>query len=643
MENNTNKSNKEEDQLNNSKKSPNKIQNENNMILNEESFPNKLYFCLRLSKPLKIIENNKINNKRYVNLTKRQKKITQEMKEKIQKDKKLKYLSISKSSNSNIYKNFLPIHVWYKCEQLYEENKNKYSHLIKYRNKLIKERKKQKSPENFKLDNFKDFTKNKEIILKRNTNIYNKYFSKSNTYSFKKLKLLKNCLTQKIDKNNYYKYLNNVNIRKKLINKGLNYFIEKTNKLINTNNNYINKNSLIDINISNIKNKENNNKALTDRKIFPYIYKNRNNSALIKKSNINMNNFYNVKNFNNYKIKVSFYSSLILKQLFKNKEKKNNDDITYIKNKNENNDNLLLKDLSNIIEDIKYSIFNYFYIENNFNIKTFHIIGITSAEGKNAIMLSRILKNLLLEYFTNKNYYYNYFNLSSKSIINKDLIYEILTSNSNMFIKNILYEIFKKLKNEGYKADDTKEYFYLIFLVGVNVISVKTGDILSYFIYESKNNNIKNIIIKEPFSDLEKEKYKNNFLIKNNNFSNINKLEIRMFKLDTLKNNNDINSNINIYAESFLNQNNINYNIDDGYINYIVIGNNSLFKYYKINYYVKYINEFINKHKQNQNNEKSNINFMNIAIKLLNDSIKNNINNYNDNNKENFISIILIE
>ena len=116
-----------------------------------------------------------------------------------------------------------------------------------------------------------------------------------------------------------------------------------------------------------------------------------------------------------------------------------------------------------------------------------------------------------------------------------------------------------------------------------------------------------------------------------------------MFKLDTLKNNNDINSNINIYAESFLNQNNINYNIDDGYINYIVIGNNSLFKYYKINYYVKYINEFINKHKQNQNNEKSNINFMNIAIKLLNDSIKNNINNYNDNNKENFISIILIE
>ena len=124
--------------------------------------------------------------------------------------------------------------------------------------------------------------------------------------------------------------------------------------------------------------------------------------------------------------------------------------------------------------------------------------------------------------------------------------YEILTSNSNMFIKNILYEIFKKLKNEGYKADDTKEYFYLIFLIGVNVISVKTGDILSYFLYESKNNNIKNIIIKEPFSDLEKEKYKNNFLIKNNNFSNINKLEIRMFKLDTLKNNNDINSNINI-------------------------------------------------------------------------------------------------
>ena len=180
-------------------------------------------------------------------------------------------------------------------------------------------------------------------------------------------------------------------------------------------------------------------------------------------------------------------------------------------------------------------------------------------------------------------------------------------------------------------------------MVGVNVISVKTGDILSYFIYESKNNNIKNIIIKEPFSDLEKEKYKNNFLIKNNNFSNINKLEIRMFKLDTLKNNNDINSNINIYADSFLNQNNINYNIDDNNINYIVIGNNSLFKYYKINYYVKYINEFINKHKQNQNNEKSNINFMNIAIKLLNDSIKNSINNYNDNNKENLISIILIE
>ena len=109
----------------------------------------------------------------------------------------------------------------------------------------------------------------------------------------------------------------------------------------------------------------------------------------------------------------------------------------------------------------------------------------------------------------------------------------------------------------------------------------------------------------------------------------------------------------NIYIDPFvISTNNINYNsnsinndIDVGEIKFIIIGNKNLFDYYKINYFVKYINEYISKNNQNlwNNNELYNFNLIDIAKKLLNDSIKKSQHNNEDNLEEKFISLILIE
>ena len=571
-----------------------------------------------------------------------------------------------------------PIDIWNRCEQIYEKYKNNYNNLFKYRNDKIKERKKIKSQNNNINDLLINFEKKPTINFNRNISLVNKKLKKSISCNYDIGKnLFRNSLISKTARNNnYQKCLYNINIRNKFINKGLNYFIEKNENNLsyykslsetNRKKNNINEKSLInEMNISNIKNLLKN----KNKKDFPYIFKIRNNSCTNKKSKKNIDNFYEIKNFSNYKIKSVFYTSLMEEKYTENKIVQNNyNDIidsennNINKNKNKDKDNIYLEDLSKILYEIKNSAFNFFQKDEVFNLKSFSIIGITSGEGIQANLVSRILKKLLIDYFTNIKNYYSFSNLNYKSLINKQLIYEILSSNSHEFIKNGLNTVFGKIKKEGYEIGNTSGKIYLIFIIGLNLISIKIGDFFPYFIYEyiiDTKKNIKNIIIKEPFTNSENNKFEIINFKGDNNLYSSDKLEINTFQLNSIKNKNinyiqNFNANtISIYADPFLiskenKNNNMNNKINDiiaGEMKFIIIGNSVLFESFRINYYVKYINESIiksNKHYNQKNNEVYDLNLINIAKKIMKDSIKYNKQNSDYNNKEKFISIILIE
>ena len=644
----------------------------------EEKIKNKYYFFLRLSNPFKEIEKDKNIKKNLIYFTKKQQKSIKEIKEKIKKYKKERkniFLNTPKNS-STVYKNMKPIDIWNRCEQVYEKCKNNYNNLFKYRNDKIKERKKIKSQNNNINDLLINFEKKTTINFNRNISLVNKKLKKSLSYNYDIGKnLFRNSLISKTARNNnYQKCLYNINIRNKFINKGLNYFIEKSENNLsyykslsetNRKKNNINEKSLInEMNISNIKNLLKN----KNKKDFPYIFKLRNNSCTNKKSKKNIDNFYEVKNFSNYKIKSVFYTSLMEEKYTENKIVQNNyndiiDSENNNRNKNKNKDNIYLEDLSKLLYEIKNSAFNFFQKDEIFNLKSFSIIGITSGEGIQANLVCRILKKLLIDYFTNIKNYYSCSNLNYKSLINKQLIYEILSSNSHEFIKNGLNTVFGKIKNEGYEIGNTSGKIYLIFIIGLNLISIKIGDFFPYFIYEyiiDTKKNIKNIIIKEPFPNSENVKFEIINFKGDNNLYSSDKLEINTFQLNSIKNKNinyiqNFNANtISIYADPFLiskenKNNNMNNKINDiiaGEMKFIIIGNIALFESFRINYYVKYINESIiksKKHYNNKSNEVYDLNLINIAKKIMKDSIKYNKQNSDYNNKEKFISIILIE
>lgn len=164
-------------------------------------------------------------------------------------------------------------------------------------------------------------------------------------------------------------------------------------------------------------------------------------------------------------------------------------------------------------------------------------------------------------------------------------------------------------------------------------------------------------IIKEPFSNPEKDKFEIINFKEDNNLYFSDKLEITAFQLNSIKNKETNNFNTNtfsIYADPFLiskeninnNMNHIKNDINIGEMKFIIIGNGALFESFQINHYVKYINESIIKFSQN-NNQKNNgiydLNLRNMAKQILKDSIKYNKQNSEYNDKERFISIILIE
>ena len=210
---------------------------------NFKKYENPFYFYMRFSKTSKIFE---VKNHFYDHtllLTKVQKKKLKEFKRNMQKRKK-ENLSIHVETNKNLYKNMLPINIWVKCENNYENLKNKFPKIIKI-NGEIKEKNMSKTKYNKNEDKFikkiklrrNEDNRNKKAINKKeslNTN----YIKDNNKVS--KSVLNKKSINQKNKFDNFNKKiifgncLNIKNIRYKFENQGLNKFIESINKKINT-------------------------------------------------------------------------------------------------------------------------------------------------------------------------------------------------------------------------------------------------------------------------------------------------------------------------------------------------------------------------------------------------------------------------
>lgn len=75
------------------------------------------------------------------------------------------------------------------------------------------------------------------------------------------------------------------------------------------------------------------------------------------------------------------------------------DEILYMKNIDDNNNMLNLKELSNVINGTKNSKYNFFHKDKIFNIQNFSIISKISSEGKSSILISRLLKKFLIDFY----------------------------------------------------------------------------------------------------------------------------------------------------------------------------------------------------------------------------------------------------
>lgn len=171
---------------------------------------NPFYFYFRLSKPLKDEEKSKNITDYTFLLTKVEREKLLKLKKRVQKIEKAKLREFAEKNKKIIkYKNMLPISIWNKCEDVYEEYKNNNKRLI-----------------NLELANNKrikiNFDKNpkSEIVTKKN-------LSSRNIIYKDKIDIKNNMDNIYLDKtNNFTKCINKINIKQRFVNKGLNKFIE---------------------------------------------------------------------------------------------------------------------------------------------------------------------------------------------------------------------------------------------------------------------------------------------------------------------------------------------------------------------------------------------------------------------------------
>ena len=550
-----------------------------------------------------------------------------------------------KEEEKIIYDNMQPRNIWLNCKRIYNKCKKDYNPFIK------------KNKSNNSLNEYSKIENNKkEIILDRND-----YESS-----------LSNPLSQPDN--------TRINKRTKSVNKK--YKVERilNKNMVNKKNNFINRGINFIINqrkFSDLKNLKNNNK--TDEEVFHFIEKKKlpflyhkklssfiNTSVLEafnredNKSLFEVNTFFEIGSDNNNNNENEIENNL------KNKSKDNNkiSDKEIFSSKKENSENY----------KENQSVFNFISLKSLFKLKDFHIFGVINGKGKEPHIFSRLLKKVIIKKFSDEKNYMNAHGIKNRPKnfkLNYDFIYYVLTLGGFIFIKKIFNSLINELKKIGADTTESGATLLLIIIIRDKIISIKVGDMYSFYIYESSENNhmiskyphlehsVSNLLEQDRLEDrCQFNKVKNE--IGNNEYeiitSNeeiqkcINKDNIKFTRIvgysklgeigfisepdiqilfyNRLPENNKIRDSESSYIKKTEKTvKNINVHASNGLykLKYIIIGNKELFEYLKIKLYTKEINEAFLRDKKNKKineNVKYCFNLKNVVKKLVNDSVE---------------------
>ena len=329
------------------------------------------------------------------------------------------------------------------------------------------------------------------------------------------------------------------------------------------------------------------------------------------------------------------------------------------------------------------SEFNFFNINKLFGIKDFYIFGVIHGRGKESQKFSRLLKEVLIEKFSDENNYLKASKVKYKPKnyrIKSDFIYYALTVEDYILIKKLFNSLTDELKIRGVDVEQTGATLTIIILIKDKIISIKLGDMSSFFIYyASDDKNLDHIIIKNPHSEqlikniIEQDRLEENGcvfnVIKNDRGQNdlelksndeemqkyiikdkikftrilgylklkkigiINEPDIQMFTMNNAQYENEIicSRRVISHVDPYYNYNlkkiinKRGFNITGGNLKYILIGSYGMFEFLKSRYFIKEIEEALLKDEEinkNKDNLKFCFNLKNVVKKLVKDSIE---------------------
>lgn len=573
-----------------------------------------------------------------------------------------------KKEEKIVYDNLQPKSVWQSCKKIYNKYKLECQPIIRKSISLLKKRK--NNVVKFTIDNYninenkiksyrEDYPDPSTIPLMRTKSLNIKNINK---------KILKNNASYK--NNNFVKCINKQKSNN-FINKGINYII-KIRDLFH----------ISDLNKEIVEDDMNYIRGIKEMgagmRNLPFLFSKKMNTSIVNKSTID-----EIMKSPFYQYKLNYFFEIGNNK--DNNEEDEENDLEIISKKG----NALIRELlftkraSLAYIKENQSEFNFFRLNRLFGIKDFYIVGLIHGKGKESQKFSRLLKEVLIEKFSDENNYLKASKVKYKPKnyrIRSDFIFYALTIEDYILIKQIFNSLIDELKIRGVDVEETGAALTVIILIKDKIISIKLSDISSFFIYyASDDKNLEHIIIKNPHSEqlikniIEQDRLEENgcefSIIKNNRGQNdlelksndeeiqkyiikdrikftrilgylklkkigiINEPDIQMFTMNNAQYQNEIIcsrrviSHVDPYYNNNLKKiiNKRGFNITGGNLKYILIGSYGMFEFLKSRYYIKEIEEALLKDEEinkNKDNLKFCFNLKNVVKKLVKDSFE---------------------
>jgi len=186
---------------------------------------------------------------------------------------------------------------------------------------------------------------------------------------------------------------------------------------------------------------------------------------------------------------------------------------------------------------------NYLILENIFEIKDFNILSIFDGHGQNGHFISKLAKDIFIDYFSNhSDLYYiprikkgkNNLNIEKSSLnkyINNETVYNRISFMNYKILKTIYKQIDQSIENTEYDKDFSGTTSCSIFIIGKHLICSNVGDSRAILIRDS-NKIFPLSIDHKPNRTIENERIKKNGgeikKIINNQIDNITKKSVQL-------------------------------------------------------------------------------------------------------------------